>query len=157
MITIKLKSWTVEYDPETTRNYYKSYRFITDGCSCLFCRNYVEAIRTLPQGILDFFDRFGIDPRKEGEVSEYYEDEDGTHLYGGFYHIVGRILDGPDCWITSGDDTISNAYLSDDLIEIDGFTFGFTYGLSLVPDTFPSPALQVEFQGKLPWVLPEKW
>lgn len=67
MITIKLKSWTVEYDPETTRNYYKSYRFITDGCSCLFCRNYVEAIRTLPQGILDFFDRFGIDPRKEAK------------------------------------------------------------------------------------------
>jgi hypothetical protein len=43
---------------------------------------------------MNIFKLLGIDPRKEGEVYEYLENEDGTHLYGGFYHIVGRIIDG---------------------------------------------------------------
>lgn len=108
----------------------------------------------MPKSVMQIFDTFGIDPRKEGEVSQYYEDDDGLHLYGGFYHIVGRLVEGPDCWVKSEDNL---EQLTNELYEIDGFTFGFTYGLSLLPENFPMPALQLEFQGKLPWVISEKW
>lgn len=149
----RIGDWIVEIDVERTRRFYQEYHRITGGCDCLYCRNYVEAADKLPRPVLEFFQSLGIDPIKEGEVSEFCKNEDGTHLYGGFYHIVGRLISGPDCWAKAGEDL---SHLGGNLLEVGGFTFGFTYAISLLPEHFPEPAVQLEFQGAIPWVLNEK-
>lgn len=128
MKQIKIKEWVLEIDVERTRKFYQDYHQITDDCECLYCKNFVAAVEKLPVEVIEFFDRLGIDPSKEGEVSEYCENADGTHLYGCFYHIVGRLISGPDCWRKSDEEI---GHLTDNLMEISGFTFGFTYGISL--------------------------
>jgi hypothetical protein len=133
---------------------FKAYHQITRGCDCLYCKNFVVAVERLPQPVLDFFYGLGIDPTKEGEVSQYCENDDGTHLYGGVYHVVGQLISGTECWIKTDEET--SQLDMNNLIEISGFTFGFTYGLSLLPDGFPEPAIQLEFQGNIPWVIDEK-
>lgn len=149
----RIGDWIVEIDVERTRRFYEGYHRITEGCDCLYCKNYAEAAVRFPRPVLEFFQSLGIDPAKEGEISEYCENEDGTHLYGGFYHIVGRLVSGPDCWVKASEDL---RHLDGNMVEICGFTFGFTYGLSLLPDEFPEPAVQLEFQGNVPWVLHER-
>lgn len=113
----------------------------------------------MPKDVLSFIASFGIDLRKEGEVSEYCENGDGTHLYGGFFHIVGRLISGPDVWVKTDEEGTqegTHSYLDSNLYELSGFSFGFTYGISLVPEGFPEPVLQIEFQGNIPWVISEK-
>lgn len=153
MKKIRIKEWVLEVDVERTRGCYQAYQQITESCDCLFCKNFVSAIGHLPPDVLEFFDSLGGDPSKEGEVSEYCENADGTHLYGCFYHIVERLISGPDCWVTTGEET---SHLEANLLEISGFTFGFTYGISLLPDEFPEPAVQLEVQGNIPWVIAER-
>ncbi|MEH7454184.1 hypothetical protein [Gottfriedia acidiceleris] len=65
------------------------------------------------------------------------ENEDGTHLYGGFYHIVGRIIDGPKLW----ECTEKN------------ISIGFSEDLRLVPENFPKPIIQFEFEMNIKWLL----
>ncbi len=155
MKKIKLNNWFLEFDYEKTKEFYGSYHLITDGCDCLNCKNFVQAINYLPTDVLSFITSFGIDPRKEGEISEYCENGDGTHLYGGFFHIVGRLISGPDVWVKT-DEESTHSSLDSNLYELSDFSFGFTYGLSLVPEGFPEPVLQIEFQGNIPWVISEK-
>lgn len=150
MRQIKIMNWILEVDVERTREFYQGYHQITHGCDCLFCKNFVAAVEQLPHEVLEFFHSLGIDPTKEGEVSEFCENADGTHLYSCFYHIVGQLISGPDCW-TKTDEEIS--HLTGNFLEISGFTFGFTYCISLLPDDFPRPAVQLEVQGNVPWVL----
>src|SRR4051812_711144 len=99
MDQIKVGSWVIEIDVSRTKKIYDRYHLITEGCDCGFCANYVLACDKFPLEIKNLFNLLGIDPRKEGEVSEYMENKDGSHLYGAFYHIVGRIIDGPKLWV----------------------------------------------------------
>lgn len=99
---------------------------------------------------MSIFNLLGIDPRKEGEVYECFENEDGTHLYGGFYHIVGRVIDGPDLWKpTEKDSDVS----SPNFEKYNSIKIGFNKDLALVPDDFPKPVIQFEFQMNVPWLL----
>lgn len=154
MKRIQIHKWIIEYDFNKTKEFYKSYHLITEGCECLNCKNFVEPTPFLPKAVVTFFDSLGIDPRKEGEVSEYCENEDGTHLYGGFFHIVGRLISGPDVW-NKNDESGTVTSLDKDLYKIDNFRFGFTNEKNLVRDGFPEPILQIEFEGIVPWVIPE--
>ncbi|MCR8656231.1 hypothetical protein [Paenibacillus endoradicis] len=155
MKQITINKWVIEYDEQRTNDFYKSHYLITEGCSCLNCKNFVKAVEVMPEGIISFLKKLGIDPRK-GEVSAFCENEDDTHLYGGFYHIVGKLISGPDCWIKTVENELTHAVLDSEMYEVDGIIFGFTYGVSLLPTNFPEPALQIEFQGNIPWVLSEK-
>ncbi|WP_284640785.1 hypothetical protein [Paenibacillus silviterrae] len=153
MKQIIISDWILEVDVKATREYYQCHPKITDGCDCIYCKNFVAAVELMPQDVASFFESLGIDPTKEGEVSEYCENTDGTHLYGGFYHVVGNIINGPDCWVNTDSEV---NHLSSNLLEISGFSFGFTYTISLLPADFPKPAIQLEFQGNVPWILEEK-
>lgn len=151
MKKITIGKWNLEVDVEKTKKFYQTYPQITEGCNCLYCKNFVVAVAHLPQPVMDFFEQLGIDPTKEGEVSGYCENDDGTHLYGVFYHIVGRLISGPDCWVKTGTET--SHLNTNNLINISGFSFGFTNGINLLPDGFPKPSLQLEFEGNVPWIL----
>ncbi|MGE7023842.1 hypothetical protein [Solibacillus cecembensis] len=55
-------------------------------------------------GIQRFFQQFGIDPRKDGEVWKAAEYYDGTRLYIVDYRFVGNIQDADQlAWIEIDD------------------------------------------------------
>jgi len=66
----------------------------------------------------------------------------------GFYHLVGEIVKKPGVGIGKWDDL--------NIIKVDNVKFTFTDELDLVPEKFPKPVIQLEFEVMLPWLLEEK-
>jgi hypothetical protein len=148
---IEILHWILEIDFERTCNFYNSCHLITDDCKCMDCLNYVGACALVPEKILHLYVSLGIDPTKEGEVYNMVKNDDGTCLYGGFYHITGRIIKGPDCTVISEENSSVRTFNLLPLVE--GYKIGFTQRLSLVPEGFPLPVIQMEFMFNIPWVL----
>lgn len=142
MERIKLGPWVIDVDVSRTKRFYEEFHFITEDCSCSYCANYILACEKFPPEIKNLFDSLGINPCKEREVSEFMENDDGTHLYHSFYHIVGRVIEGPKL-----DEKETSTY------NLTGFEIGFTENIDLVPEKFPRPTLQIEFEMNIPWVL----
>ncbi|WJY27537.1 MULTISPECIES: hypothetical protein [Sporosarcina] len=147
MIRLTTGRYVVTIDRTSTKNYYDTHQFITEDCGCSYCANYRLACDHFPQEIQDLFDVLGIDPRKEGEVSEVGVNADGTHLYVAFYHLVGEILAGPGPYPAVGGEH-DVRFVCPDRVEMD-----FSDELDLVPDNFPQPAVQFEIQLNVPWLL----
>ncbi|UOE93327.1 hypothetical protein [Alkalihalobacillus sp. LMS39] len=145
----KVGPWTIEVDVDKTKEYYDKYHLITEDCDCDYCANYVLACERFPSKIKDLFNSLGIDPRKEGEVSEYMLNKDGTHLYCAFYHIVGRIIDGPKWIPTKKGSEVSTPNFA----EHNGVDVSFSEDLALVPEEFPMPTIQFEIQMNVPWMI----
>jgi hypothetical protein len=142
MEQIKIGSWVIEIDVNKTKEFYEKCHLITEDCSCDFCANFVLACDTFSQEVKDIFNTLGIDPRKEGEVYECKQNEDGTHLYSGFYHTK--------LWEPTTKD--SEVY-SPSFVKHSGIEIGFSEDLALVPGDFPMPVFQFEFQMNVPWLL----
>lgn len=119
-------------------------RGLRETCGCAFCWNFVTACHTgrLPEQWRAALGSLGVDPSKdEGGDWQYNENADGTHLYGGFYHVVesiGSENPSPEDW--SAEDNIR---------------FSFSPELELLPASFPLPAIQVEFAANVPWLSPD--
>lgn len=142
MELMKVGPWFIETDVEQTKRFYDDFHLITEDCSCDYCANYILACDKFPLEIKDLFDSLGIDPCKEGEVSEYVKNKDGKHFYRAFYHIIGKIIEGPQLWGKE-----ASTY------NLAGFEIGFTEDLDLVPEEFPMPTVQVEIHMNIPWLL----
>ena len=133
-------------DVEATRAYYAAHSEAWITCQCDGCRNFARAVETLPQAVRAFFETLGLDVEKPGELM-YYQGTPTTLSGGGWYHLVGRILAGdtlpgateifPAGWYELGD----------------GFSVAFKSACDLLPDDFPAPAIQMEFEHRMPWVL----
>jgi len=150
MKQINIDSWLIEIDIAQTKEFYETYHFITEDCGCDYCTNFVLACDTFSPEVTDLFHTLGIDPRKEGEVSEFMKNEDGTHIYIAFYHLVGKIIERPE----HSQPTKKNGEDSPLLfVNVHGFEISFTEDLSLVPDGFPMPTIQMEMQLNIPWLL----
>ncbi len=151
-------SYALDIDIQKTRLFYQKAAAVSVGCSCPGCRNFEKAVESLPDEIKHFFDTLGIDGKKPAEVYVYTVNGDGLVLYGGFYHLCGKLLSGKSAWVTvksrrklkiSHWDT-SKAYpVSKD------FHVSFQEACSLVEDGFPEPVLQMEIEANIPWVLDE--
>lgn len=146
MTRVQLGNWVLDIDAEKTKKYYDSIT-VEEGCNCAYCRNYIKNCKSFSKEVLDFYAVLGIDPQKEGEFMEFETDTD-KHLYMGFYHLVGEIVEKPDVNSSKWDDV--------NIVEINNVEFTFTDELDLVPDDFPRPVIQLEFEVMLPWVLEEK-
>ena len=151
MEQVKVLDWLLEIDKEMTISVYNQLPTTAEDCPCSYCKNYVAASTSFPAEFLSLLDDLGVDPSKASEVYEICENENGTHLYGGFYHLVGRIVDGQDVKIP-----IENTRK----IELSPLTkdvkIGFTTDLSLVPEQFSGSILQMEFFGDVLWVIEEE-
>jgi len=145
MATITIAGWTVDVDLARTQAYYASRPTWSETCGCAYCRNFVMAYRTghIPERVLAILELVGIELSKDvGEVYQYNENSDGTHCYGGFYHVAGTIVaENPHSDKRSG-----NGDSADVPVSIE---------LHLLATDFPRPAIQVEFIANIPWVLPE--
>lgn len=140
MKEIQLLGYTILVDKELNQALYKELPLLSnkEHCGCLDCSNYVRSCEALDEQVKDFFDQFGVDPRKEGEIWHVYESEDGVHYYDGFYHFVGEIV---------GIDQL-------DWIEVGNFKFGLTNASNestLVPDSFPNPIIELSIKAYLSW------
>lgn len=137
--------WLVEVDVQKTRAFYSTRPTWSETCECTYCKNFVMVCHyeRLPKWLSSLLQSLGIDPsRDEGEIWQYVDNEKGTHSYGGFYHVVGRILkENPNFQEWSAGDNIH---------------IKFTNKLDLISQGFPRPAIQVEFLANIPWLLPEE-
>ena len=79
----------------------------------------------------------------------YYQGTPETLSGGGWYHLVGRVAEGSS---KPGDDEVLPAGWYD-LAE--GFSVGLKTECDLLPDDFPKPCFQMEFEHVMPWVLNE--
>lgn len=135
---IRVRGWLLEVDIEATRKAYHNAQPI-DLCGCQGCKNYAALASAFSGDLLTFFQRLGIDPTKEAEMSVFYQDRARLHLYSGFYHLVACIREQPD----------PPSFFP----VTEQFWVAFTQETNLVPRYFPQPTLQMEIQAALPWVL----
>jgi len=140
--------WLIDHDPATTRECFARLRTGT-ACTCNQCRNFDAAAgRTFPQDFIELCQLLGLDPTKPAELAHYCREASGLYLTAGWFHFVGRILDGRD--VLDGEGAYEFEKLPSE------FEFGFTSRLSLVPDAFAGhPIVQLEFVTRVPWVLAE--
>ncbi len=154
MQRLRFKRWRVRVDPAATRKAYGQIDIgSAESCGCRPCRNFVVARQhVFPPAVLDLFRRLGIALNLEAEVYHLGRSAPGVHLYGGWFHFVGRIESGRDAWRQVG-----STGFTDDLVDIrDGFSIGFTAHTALVRKPFKGqPLVQVEFRVMIPWILEE--
>ena len=142
-------------DVERTRQLYTHTRTVSEGCCCDGCLNFEKAVDYLPMQIRDFFESLGVDLRKACECYVNCVNENGTLLYGGWYHIFGNIISGDSAWKKTGensafwDNNVAFAVTQD-------FRVSFENEVYLQKKEYPFPTIQLEFVANIPWVLDKK-
>jgi hypothetical protein len=144
--------YMVDVDVARTIQFYEQAEFVSNGCSCDGCRNYEHAVEVLPQPVRSFFAELGIDMKKICECYVNCTNQDGSLLYGGFYHLCGTLSGGRSAWVQNGPD--SAYWEKGRTFSVDqNFHVSFSASLDLLEKNFPLPALQLEISANIPWVL----
>ena len=144
----RLGNYRLAVDIEATRAYYEKNKGPWITCECAGCRNFAQAVKDLPEAVKEFFGTLGLDPEKPGELC-YYQGTEHALSGGGWYHLAGTVLEGSS---QPGDYAGFPAGWYD-LAE--GFSVGFKTKCDLLPEDFPRPCFQMEFNHRMPWVLKE--
>ena len=144
MLTFEHHECMIHVDVEATQAAYAllKYRSPSDECSCSGCKNFTEAMPTLfTPDIVAWFSSLGINHNQPGEVYHYNREENGLHLYGGWYHGIGT-LEGP-C--------------------VEGIKLSENFRISISPDAVclhepfvGKPVFQIDITVSIPWVIPEQ-
>jgi hypothetical protein len=155
MRTVNFARWTLGCNLESTK---ERYAGLTTGapeqCGCEPCRNFAaQRAEVYPAAVLELFESLGIEANREAEIYHMARLKLGKHLYGGWFHFVGSILDGQDAAVRVSENLWRPA-----LEKVsDGFSLGFTSRLALVPKSFDGlQVVQLEFNAQLPWTLESK-
>ncbi len=152
MPEIVLAQWTLDVDVDATN---AAYAQIQSGspevCGCLPCLNFAaNRDHTFPAAIRTFLKTAAIPINREAEIYHCGKVVSGLHLYGGWFHFVGRIVTGADAYVPH--DAQSGCF------ELHNFSSIASAGVSsmtaLVDPAFKHEAvLQLEFSVEIPWVL----
>jgi hypothetical protein len=147
--------WEIESDTEATR---RAYAEILKGspeeCSCEPCVNFIAArTQIYSSEIVAMFGELRIPTDREAQIYHMCQLPSGFHLYGGWFHFVGRILSGADAA-----KQIRENVWQPDLESSNGrFKFGFTSRVQQVRKAFEGlPLVQLEFSAEVPWLLDVK-
>mgnify|MGYP001446336723 CR=1 FL=1 len=152
----EIGNYTLDVDVERTRRAYRDMPLTSEGCSCVACQNYSEAIGTLPDETRRFFDSLGMEMRKASEVYMLDALDDFLVEYGGFYHICGEIVTGESPWVLIGENKRAMTFHLDKnrMVTVDSrLKVGFRAECDLLPKGFPAPCFQMEISAHLPWLL----
>src|SRR5438045_2062129 len=113
---LHLGSWTIEYDAEATA---KCVQAMGGGspeeCGCADCKRFAAArVRAYPARFVELLRTLGTEPTSESEIYYLGELSRGRHRYGGWFHVVGKLIAGPegyqriddqfDLWFTNARD-----------------------------------------------------
>ena len=142
---VRFRQWLFSVDKKATEaTYAASLASVALACECHDCRNF-EAARKVafPPEARALFAELGVDYRRGDEVYAVAL-APGRHLYGGWFHFRGAIIEGPDIRLTSKN---NSAQLTD------LFSLGFTTGYA--PSIFADlrHTVQIEIETTLPWLL----
>lgn len=152
MELITFARWQIECDPATTRNLYARVQLGSpETCGCGPCLNFAAARKqAYPVDVIRLFDSLGVDHNREAEIYHTHRIRPGEHHYGGWFHFVGRIVNGSDAC----KQIATNAW-GFDLEKISAeFQLGFTNRIGLLREAFKGqPVVQIEFQAVVPWLL----
>ena len=144
--------YCLDIDAEKTRQFYENH--VYESCSCAGCRNFAGAYHLLPEEFLRFVRQFGVDPGKPAEITAYSSLDGNLTFYDGFYHICGKIIEGKEPYLRTGERTyqLDEQYLINIREDVPVF---FKEQCALIDKDFPRPVIQIEFQCSVPWVLDE--
>lgn len=145
-VRLDVLEWRLDVDVETTRRVTRRLQFLDSPCDCAPCRNFQAAVELLPRPLLDLLCQLGTSADKPAEIYYCCPNSDGTHKYGGWYHITGQILSGWD------EATGYPFHQLGDQVSI----YFSSRQVHLVPNGFPHPIVQLEFLADIPWVLKEQ-
>lgn len=148
----EIGQYRLDIDVAKTKQFYKTADVVSKSCSCDGCLNFEKAVSKLPPVIISFFTKLGIDMRKVCECYVNFSDDDGTLLYGGFYHVCGILLDGKSAWKKMNKNTFYWDKKAAFSVSSD-FFISFQKDIALLEKEFPLPVIQLEFFARLPWVL----
>jgi hypothetical protein len=152
MTAVAFSRWEIESNSAITRELYSRVQSgAPETCGCLSCVNFAAARGQIyPRDVIRLFDLLGIARDMEAEVYHTHRIGPGKHHYGGWFHLVGRIVSGSD----AAKQIATNAW-GFDLEKISGeFELGFTNRIGLLRDHFKGhPIVQLEFQAVVPWLL----
>lgn len=150
---IRIGNYVLDVDVEATRQGYAGLPLITENCLCDSCENYLFAVDSFPEPVRQLFASLGVDVRRASEVFSSFCEDRQEFSYGGFYPIVGRILEQEETLYFQVNDRLWKQNPEMVVRVADKFSVWFTEDCSLVPDGFPQPHLQMEISFYLPWVL----
>lgn len=139
--------YLVDIDVEATRNYYRN-KMTKNDCNCSGCVNFRKFADECDNCIKQAFSDIGIGNMKYiyeiipyEERAEDYEKE-GGNLYGGFFPVIGKIV---------SEETLNSENSTRHIT--DYFEIFLADSVSLKPDDFPMPTLQIEILAHIPWLL----
>ena len=154
METINMFRWSLEVDPQMTREVHALLnRGGAEKCGCDPCRNFIAARdQVFTTEFISLLGALGIDSKREIEVYHNARLPSGLHSYGGWFHAVGKIAAGGECWREV------NPRLRVRVPELESLSpqlaVGFQSQCALVREPFRGLSLfQVEFQAEVPWVI----
>lgn len=144
---IKYKDWTFDVDFDSTKELYSNVsQGSSEDCGCETCLNFAMQRNNLyPLEIKELFAVMGIDSEKELEITEWYELDNGLHVYSGWFHLFGK-FDGIDCMKP----TEGEGYNCEFTQITDHFHIGFTKRV-ITSHERKSELIQIEFQCEIPW------
>jgi len=143
MTQLAYRDWLFECDPSATRI---AYQQIVQGgaeeCGCAGCRNFlVQRDVVFPPEVLKLFAELGVDHQRDAEIYHQAKLESGPHLYGGWFHFIGKIEKQP----------LGPAQIRED------FTIDFIPARQLAAPSFANePLVQIEIAAELPWIVKEE-
>jgi hypothetical protein len=151
MALVRFLRWTLRCDPEETRRIYLRLAAGPETCACEPCLNFAAArSRLYPAAVLSLLDQLGIDHTRETEVMHFARLASGLHSYAGWFHLIGEIVEGGECWrvVEPGTRTL-------ELEKVTGrFSLGFSSDRAIADPAFASHrVVQLEFSVDAPWVL----
>ena len=157
MDEIRFGPWRIACDVASTQAAYGARgQGSPEECGCRECRNFAAARdAAYPPAARALLARLGVTPIREAEIFHGGPAADGEHVYGGWFHIVGDLVEGADAKVQ-----LSPTSGRIEFVPVARpFEVGFTRDTLLVPSDFPpeESLLQVEFQTRVPWVLDEPY
>ena len=156
---IMFARWEIECDAGTTRDLFNQVLSgAPETCGCLPCRNFAAArASAYPPDVIQLLDSLGIPHNREAEIYHTHRIGPGRHHYGGWFHIVGRIVSGLDACKQIGT-TRHGPVWGFDLVKVGAeFEMGFTHRIGLLKEPFQGHSVvQLEFQATVPWLLAEE-
>lgn len=152
MRTLEFARWKLDSDAESTRECHaKLDAGAPEHCGCEPCKNFArQRAEAYPQSALELFERLGVAANREAEIYHMARLQSGRHLYGGWFHFVGAIVEGRDAAMQ----VTENVWRPDLESVSEWFKLGFSSRLALVPKAFEGlQVVQLEFNAQLPWTL----
>jgi hypothetical protein len=139
-VIIQVGNNTLDCDVEATIAAFSSYA--KKICDCCGCRNFrVARVHVFTEPVLRFFAQFGIDTTKPHECYDIGLGPDMICEYGGWFHFIG------------------NAISDEDVVDIsETLKIYFVKGGARRPEPFQGrPSVQMDFELKMPWLVPDPW